>query len=139
MNELTHQAVYNPREIHLGLVDDCFTCNGRVLAFPKPPPRIKDPELLARFAVVRPRCQVCESTTRLEIHHMTDLLNMHRRSDVFENLMRMCRECHHDRFHDGLVWTKPELRRLKDINESVWREQYAELEMLYDGEVRWAA
>ncbi len=138
MTDLTHRATYNEHEPHLGPLDECQTCAGRGLMLPKPPKRIKDPELLARFAVVRPRCQVCKSTTQLEIHHMTDLRNTHRRSDVFPNLIRLCRRCHHDRFHDGARWTKPELRHLKEINESNCLEQYAELELLYDGRVLWA-
>ncbi len=138
MNDLTHRATYNEHEPHLGPLDECQTCAGRGLMLPKPPKRIKDPELLARFAVVRPRCQVCEGTRQLEIHHMTDLQNTHRRSDVFPNLMRLCRKCHHDLFHDGARWTKPELRHLKEINENDCREQYAELELLYDGRVLWA-
>ena len=138
MSDLTHAATYDPDELHLGELEGCHTCNERALAFPKPPPRIKDRELLARFAAVRARCQICGYRTQLESHHMTDLENMHRRSDVFENLMRLCRECHHDRFHDGLAWSKAELRTLKNADERYYREQYADLEMQYDGEVRWA-
>ncbi len=142
MNDLTHRATYNEHEPHLGPLDECQTCAGRGLMLPKPPKRIKDPELLARFRTVRPQCQVCDDkgslAEPLESHHMTDLRNTHRRSDVFPNLMRLCRKCHHDLFHDGARWTKPELRRLKEINESNSLEQYAELELLYDGRVLWA-
>ncbi|KKM61239.1 hypothetical protein LCGC14_1533590, partial [marine sediment metagenome] len=84
-------------------------------------------------------CIDCGSTRYLESHHLTDLRNTHRRSDVFPNLMRLCRRCHHDRFHDGAMWTKPELRHLKEINESVWCKHYEELERQYDGRVLWAA
>ncbi len=142
MTDLTHHATYNGDELHLGPLDECQTCAGRGLMLPKPPKRIKDRELLARFREVRPQCQVCKSkgtpAEPLETHHMTDLRNTHRRSDVFPNLMRLCRRCHHDRFHDGAMWTKPELRRLKEINEKDCRDQYAELELLYDGRVLWA-
>ena len=139
--DLTHRATYNKHEPHLGPLEECQTCAGRGLMLPKPPKRIKDPELLARFREVRPRCQVCESAGTpaepLETHHMTDLRNTHRRSDVFPNLMRLCRSCHRKR-HIEVVWTKPELRHLKEINESNWRAHYAELELLYDGRVLWA-
>ena len=138
---LTHHAVYNDDEIHLGPLDECQTCAGRGLMLPTPPKRIKDPELMKRFREVRPRCQVCESagtqSEPLETHHMTDLRNTHRRSDVFPNLMRLCRGCHRKR-HIQVVWTKPELRHLKEINERNWRAHYAEHELLYDGRVLWA-
>ncbi len=137
--DLTHRATYNEHEPHLGPLDECQTCAGRGLMLPKPPKRIKDRELLARFREVRPRCQVCETQAEpLETHHMTDLQNTHRRSDVFPNLMRLCRKCHHDLFHDGARWTKPELRWLKNHDEQFHGEEYAELELLYDGTVLWA-
>ncbi|KKN03220.1 hypothetical protein LCGC14_1109740 [marine sediment metagenome] len=107
------------------------------MMLPKPPKRIKDPELMERFREVRPRCQVCGSTRYLESHHMTDL-DMHRRSDVFPNLMRLCRDCHHVQFHGGALWTNKEMRRMKNYDERFYRNEYAELELLYDGRVLWA-
>ena len=91
MSEPMHDAVYDPREPHIGAPEDCHACNARTLAHPKPPKRIKDPELLARFAEVRPRCQACGSGSRPQIHHMGDAPGVHRKSDVFENLARLCR------------------------------------------------
>ena len=112
------------------------------LAFPKPSSRDRNKALLGRFAAVRTHCQVCKASlgVRLHIHHMTDLEGegIHRRSDVFVNLMRLCETCHLVRFHSQAEWTKRQLRELKDIDECDFAEHYAELELAYDGDVLWA-
>lgn len=108
------------------------------LKFPKPPARIRDKKLLARFAATRPQCQVCHAKWRLQIHHMADLAHVSRRSDVFENLMRLCSGCHVVKFHSEARWIKQKLRQAKDRDELYYRNEYAELEMLYDGRVLWA-
>lgn len=101
------------------------------LKLPKPPARIRDKKLLARFAATRPVCQICGAWKHLEIHHMTDL-DMHRRSDVFENLMRLCANCHVVMFHSQARWSKEDLRELKNEDEHLNRAEYAEIEMDYD-------
>ena len=108
------------------------------LKFPKPPARIRDKKLLARFAATRLHCQICQARRRLQIHHMADLPHMSRRSDVFENLIRLCADCHVVKFHSEAIWSKRELRELKGIEERRYRDEYAELEMRYDGTVLWS-
>jgi 5-methylcytosine-specific restriction endonuclease McrA len=67
---------------------------------PKPPARIRDPELLARFRFERlgEPCEMCERRPGTEAHHA------HYRSrggsDVYENLIWLCRPCH-DSIHRG--------------------------------------
>ena len=140
---LTHHAVYNDDEIHLGPLDECQTCAGRGLMLPKPPKRIKDPELLARFREVRPWCQVCKDkgtpAEPLETHHMTDLKNTHRRSGrVPEPHTAVPRLPPKASAAAAPVSSTPP-RCGAEINEKVWREEYAELELLYDGRVLWAS
>ncbi len=140
MSDLTHAANYDPGELHLGAAADCYICNAPTLAFPKTPTRIRDPELLARFAEVRPRCQACGSRQRPHIHHMGDVSDVHRKSDVFENLARLCAGCHTTDLHSqGGGLNRETARVAKDDDEAANREEYAELEMQYDGVVRWAA
>ena len=139
MSDHSHAAVYDPDELHLGQVEDCVPCNERTLPFAKDPPRIRDPELLGRFAEVRPRCQACGSKKHPHIHHMGDVPGVHRKSDVFENLARLCADCHTTDFHSqGGGLTRQTARLAKDRDEVQYREEYAELEMQYDGEVLWA-
>ncbi len=108
---------------------------------PKPPKRVRDKALLARFAATRPWCQACrwepfqDVLVGLHIHHMTDNPEISRRSDVQDNLMRLCWNCH-GRFHSGAQWTKAELRQHREDDHHDNAEEYADMEDQYDREVR---
>ena len=48
------------------------------------------------------RCQVCGSMQNLQVHHLKR--RSHSGSDVEQNLITLCAECH-ERVHGGLVTT----------------------------------
>ena len=104
---------------------------------PKPAGRVKDKAALARFAAVRTWCQVCGSERDLHIHHMADMesQNISRRSDVPDNLMRLCFTCHMVKFHDKHEWSKERLRELKEDDEKAHSIWYEDAEDQYDAEV----
>ncbi len=100
---------------------------------PKPPKRIRSPETLSRFANTRTWCQVCGTPSSLHIHHLGDAQGHHRRSDVEDNLMRLCFACH-EKFHAAAAWTRQQLRELKAWDEAERRYDYEENEIYYNRE-----
>ncbi len=66
----------------------------------KPPGRVKDPDLLARFRLenIGNPCEICEREPGTEIHHRT--FRSQGGGDVEENLMWIGRRCHDD-IHSG--------------------------------------
>ena len=107
-----------------------------VLMFEKPPKRIRDKKFCARFVATRVWCQMCGRTEGLQIHHLK-VPSVHRRSDVFANVMRLCYVCH-EQVEMQRAGSKPEVVIQKWTNELEYALQYAELEEAYDGEVVWA-
>jgi len=107
---------------------------------PKPAARVKDAPLLARFRHTRDQCQICCKQDKLETHHLTDMERhgISRRSDVFENLMRLCQKCHQVKYHHYGHWSKAEMRQHKVNDETEFADRYADNELDYDGEVLWA-
>jgi hypothetical protein len=67
--------------------------------YPRPPKRIKDPELLARLHLeyVGEPCMMCERRPGVELHHLRTGHGMARKGDdVREGLLWLCKICHDD-------------------------------------------
>ena len=110
------------------------------MKIPKPPKRVRDKALLARFRETRPWCQICGVSDGgnpgvLHVHHLTDNPDIHRRSDVQDNLMRLCWICHAE-VHQITRWNKEQLRALRSDDLLKHNELYADMEDQYDREVR---
>ena len=69
---------------------------------PRPPKRIKDPDLLRRYRLenLGLPCEVCERRQGTDPHHV--VFRSQRGDDVRGNLLWLCRPCHDD-VHAGRV------------------------------------
>ena len=106
------------------------------MCYLKPPTRIEDHQLLARFRACRPWCQVCGCASALFVHRMGDL-HAHAQTDVFDNLMRLCAPCHGTNSNETPRRTANELRTLRERDEASWSHEYSGFEVDYDGKSDW--
>jgi hypothetical protein len=68
---------------------------------PKPPKRIRDPDVLRRFRLenLNMPCELCEERAGVDAHHVT--YRSRGGHDSPENLLFVCRPCHED-IHRGV-------------------------------------